>query len=157
MPDLKSTRAFHLYPGRDPLSYAGAAESGTRRRCRGIGEGLAAAVRDGNECSCLASFLAVLAKKLSHRGFAHLAFRNHSHSALELWTGGVERDSVQLKKDECSDGARSLVAIDERVFSRDVEEIGRSHLKKIGVEILIAKPCPGQGHRRFQETHVSDA
>lgn len=82
-----------------------------------------------------------------NRGFGFCAFTTgkSNYELIECADGSIELIAIQRKEDDCSDGADTLVAVDEWMVLNKMEEIGGRHLKEINVKKIAVECRRGHG------------
>lgn len=95
-------------------------------------------------------------EKLSYGGFASPACGYSQHQLFQCFLVSVDLNVVKLQKDQRRHRPGPLITVNERVVLNEVEEIGSSHLVKVGVRVVTAKSDRRHGHRGLKKPQVSN-
>jgi len=103
------------------------------------------------------SLAGVASEECRSCSFVGLASRHAANKRFEFILIGDDLDVIHREEDNGGYCPGSLVAVNERMVLSDVEQVRRSHLEDVLVQILITES--GSGHRdgRLKQAHVSDA
>lgn len=97
------------------------------------------------------------AEELSNLRLAGVADGYRDGEVVDAALGGSDFDAVDVQEHQGCNGARSFVAIEERMVLDEVKQVGSGHLEKTLVEVFATERRSGLSDRRFEQAHITYA
>ncbi len=98
----------------------------------------------------------MLPEKLSDPALLKSAFCDGNHHIDQDLVGDAHLDAIHFQECKGGNSTHALVAVHERMILHDMEEVGCSHLEKVGMKVLATASSLGHRKSRLQERRVTD-